>query len=310
MNKLSIIIPVYFNEDTLNDLYRDLKEKVLYKLTEYEIVFVNDGSGDNSWNIIKNLQKADDNIVAVNLSKNFGEHSAIQAGLAVCTGDCAVTKQADLQEDSSLVLEMYESWLNGSKVVLAARKTRKDDFFTVFFANIYYSLVRKFVNPNMPVGGCDCFLIDRQVIKTILNLNETNSSLILQVLWVGYSPKIIYFDRQARKTGKGRWTFEKKIKLFFDSFIGFSYVPIRIMWITGMVFFVISMFFGCSILFELFKHQNSLLHWHSLMFVVLISFGLVLWVFGILGEYIFRILDSVKKRPAFIIQEIIKSNQK
>lgn len=310
MNKLSIIIPVYYNENTLEDLYRDLKEKVLNKLPEYEIVFVNDGSGDNSWNIIKNLCKEDNNIVAVNLSKNFGEHSAILAGLSVCTGDCAVTKQADLQEDSSLIFEMYENWQKGCKVVLAARKTRKDDLFTVFFANVYYSLVRKFINPKMPVGGCDCFLIDRQVIKTILSLNETNSSLILQVLWVGYSPKTVYFDRQSRTKGKGRWTFEKKIKLFFDSFIGFSYVPIRIMWITGMLFCVLSFLFGLSILIRFLEHQNALLLDNFILFIVLISFGLVLWGLGTLGEFIFRIFDSVKKRPAFIIQETIKSNQK
>ena len=309
MNKLSIIIPVYYNENTLEDLYRDLKEKVLNKLPEYEIVFVNDGSGDNSWNIIKNLCKEDNNIVAVNLSKNFGEHSAILAGLSVCTGDCAVTKQADLQEDSSLIFEMYENWQNGCKVVLAARKTRKDDLFTVFFANVYYSLVRKFINPKMPVGGCDCFLIDRQVIKTILSLNETNSSLILQVLWVGYSLKTVYFDRQSRTKGKGRWTFEKKIKLFFDSFIGFSYVPIRIMWITGMLFCVLSFLFGLSILIRFLEHQNALLLDNFILFIVLISFGLVLWGLGTLGEFIFRIFDSVKKRPAFIIEEIVKDKK-
>ncbi len=135
MSKLSIVIPVYWNAMTLKDLYKDLKDKVLNKLEDYEIVFVNDGSEDNSWEIINEIKSNDAKVVSVKLSRNFGEHAAILAGLSVCTGDCAVTKQADLQEDSSLILKMYESWKNGNKVVLATRSSRKDSFFTILFAN-------------------------------------------------------------------------------------------------------------------------------------------------------------------------------
>lgn len=306
MSKLSIIIPVYYNEDTLKDLYLDLKTKVLEKIDEYEIVFVNDGSEDNSWEIIKEIKNKDNNVVAVNLSKNFGEHSAIQAGLSVCTGDCAVTKQADLQEDSLLILDMYESWKKGNKVVLAARKARQDSFSTKLFANIYYNLIRKFVNKKMPFGGCDCFLIDKQVIKKILELNEANSSLILQILWVGFKTEIIYFNRLERKTGKGRWTLSKKIKLMLDSFISFSYIPIRLMWITGILFCLFAVCMGISILIEFFTHQMPIQGWSSLMCIILISSGLILWVLGILGEYIWRTFDSARKRPPYIIEEIVK----
>ena len=131
--KISIIIPVYYNEENLEDLYADLKSKVLGKIGEYEIVFVDDGSGDDSWNVMNRIREKDDNIRCVKLSRNFGEHCALQAGLSVCTGDCAVTKQADLQEDSSLIIKMYESWKNGNKVVLAARATRKDSASTKLF---------------------------------------------------------------------------------------------------------------------------------------------------------------------------------
>ena len=121
MSKLSIVIPVYFNEDTLMDLYQDLREKVLPKLEKYELVFVDDGSGDHSWQVMNEIKALDENVHLVKLSRNFGEHAALLAGLTVCTGDCAVTKQADLQEDSSLILEMYDSWKKGNKVVLAIR---------------------------------------------------------------------------------------------------------------------------------------------------------------------------------------------
>ncbi len=306
MNKLSIIIPVYRNEDTLKDLYYDLKEKVFQKTDDYEVVFVNDGSDDNSWNIIQELQKEDSKIVAVNLSKNFGEHAGILAGLEICTGDCAVTKQADLQEDSTLIVDMYNVWRTGKKVVLAARRTRQDGFFTKFFAGLYYIFVRKCINKKMPKGGCDCFLIDRQVITTILNLDEINSSLILQILWTGYDSQLVYFDRQKREKGKGAWTFAKKIKLVMDSFIGFSYIPIKIVWFTGLLFLLFSFYLGTSILIEYCKVGINVNGWASIMCLILICTGFILLFLGILGEYIWRIYDETRNRPIYIIDKIIK----
>ena len=164
MAKLSIIIPVYFNGDTLELLYEDLKKKVLHKLEEYEIVLVDDGSGDNSWDVMQKIALLDPNIVTAKLARNFGSHAAILAGYSYCTGDCGVVKAADLQEDSELILEMYDSWKRGNKVVLAAREDREEGFFQKLFANTYYLLMRKFVISSMPKGGFDCFLIDRKVI--------------------------------------------------------------------------------------------------------------------------------------------------
>ena len=118
MSKISIVIPVYYNADTLMLLYEDMKQKILGELGDYELVFVDDGSGDNSWEVMNDIRKMDRNVQCVKLSRNFGEHAALLAGLSVCTGDCAVTKQADLQEDSEIILEMYESWKNDKTVVL------------------------------------------------------------------------------------------------------------------------------------------------------------------------------------------------
>ena len=150
MSKISIIVPVYYNSDTLELLYEDMKEKVLGKIGDYELVFVDDGSGDDSWEIIQKIASKDKNVVCTKLSRNFGEHAAIFAGLSVCTGDCAVTKQADLQEDSTLILDMYESWKRGNKVVLAIRESRDESAVTRFFAGCYYWLVRKTINKDMP----------------------------------------------------------------------------------------------------------------------------------------------------------------
>lgn len=127
MSKISIVVPVYFNADTLMMLYNDMKEKILGVLGDYELVFVDDGSQDDSWKIINEIYEMDrEHVQCVKLSRNFGEHAALLAGLSVCTGDCAVTKQADLQEDSTIILEMYESWKKGNKVVLAVRASRDE----------------------------------------------------------------------------------------------------------------------------------------------------------------------------------------
>ena len=310
MSRISIVIPVYWNEDTLGMLYDDLKEKVLPRLDDYELVFVDDGSGDASWRVINEIKEKDDNVVAVKLSRNFGEHAAILAGLSVCTGDCAVTKQADLQEDSLLILDMYESWKKGNKVVLAAREGREDSFFTKLFAGIYYKLVRKYVTERIPAGGCDCYLVDRQVIKTLLDLNEMNSSLTLQVMWVGYQTDVIYFHRKEREVGVGRWTFAKKFKLMLDSFISFTYLPIRLMWGAGILFFIFALLMGISVFVEYFTKGTPVAGWASLMCILLMSSGLILWMLGFLGEYIWRTFDASRNRPPFIIDEVRKKGDR
>lgn len=309
MSKLSIIVPVYFNEDTLMDLYEDMKAKILGELGDYEIIFVDDGSGDRSWQIMGEIQKLDGHVRLVKLSRNFGEHAALLAGLSVCTGDCAVTKQADLQEDSALILEMYERWKQGNKVVLAVRRSRDESKVKIFFANLYYSLVRKFVNKNMPVGGCDCYLIDRKVIEVLERLDEKNSSLTLQVLWAGFRTDMVYFDRKDREKGVSRWTFAKKFKLVLDSMMGFSYMPIRFMTYVGIIFDLLAVVMFISVIVEYFTVGTPIAGWPSLMCVVLCSSGLILLMMGILGEYIWRALDAARTRPPFIIDELKESIQ-
>ncbi|WP_026667461.1 glycosyltransferase family 2 protein [Butyrivibrio sp. AE2005] len=307
MSKLSIVIPVYYNSDTLELLYDDLKEKVLGKLEEYEIVFVDDGSGDNSWEIINKIAAMDKNVIATKLSRNFGEHAALLAGLSVCTGDCAVTKQADLQEDSTLILEMYESWKRGNKVVLAIRGSRDENAVKKFFAGCYYWLVRKTINKDMPQGGCDCYLVDRQVIKVLEMMDEKNSSLTLQVMWVGFKTEKIYFHRKDREVGKSRWTLGKKIKLVVDSMMSFSYFPIRCMATVGFVFALLSLIGIILTIKEKLTTGTPILGYASLMSVVLFGFGLIFIMLSMLGEYIWRTLEESRKRPPFIIDEVHRS---
>ncbi|MBQ7563664.1 MAG: glycosyltransferase family 2 protein [Lachnospiraceae bacterium] len=304
MSKISIIVPVYYNADTLMLLYKDMQEKILKELGDYEIVFVDDGSGDESWNIINEIRELDENVMGVRLSRNFGEHAAILAGLSNCSGDCAVTKQADLQEDSELILRMYESWKRGNKVVIAAREERDDPAAKKFFANLYYSLVRKFIDKNMPQGGFDCYLLDRQVIEVLMGLDEKNSALTLQVLWVGFRPDIVYFHRKDREVGKSRWTLAKKLKLVMDSLMSFSYFPIRFMSMVGVIFAIIAFLWIIEVIIERVAFGVPIQGWASLMCLVLVSTGLILLMLGILGEYLWRTLDASRNRPPFLVDQI------
>lgn len=308
MSKISIVVPVYYNADTLELLYEDMKEKILGKLEEYELVFVDDGSGDNSWQVMNSLRDRDPHVKLVKLSRNFGEHAALLAGLSVCTGDCAVTKQADLQEDSGIILEMYESWKRGNKVVLAVRKERKENPVKVFFANMYYAIIRKIVNKNMPVGGCDCYLVDRKVIEVLERLDEKNSSLTLQVLWAGFRTDMIYFVRQDREIGKSRWTLSKKVKLVMDSVMSFSYFPLRLMSGLGVAFNILAVILLIGVLVEKITHNTPIVGWASLMCVVLCSSGVIMLMLGILGEYIWRTLDAARTRPPYIVDEILEES--
>ena len=304
MSKISIVVPVYYNADTLGLLYEDMRKKILDKLGDYEIVFVDDGSGDDSWEVMNALRARDERIRCIKLSKNYGEHAALLAGLSACTGDCAVTKQADLQEDSSIILEMYESWKKGNKVVLAVRKERKENRLKVFFANLYYMLIRRMVNKNMPAGGCDCYLVDRKVIEVLERLDEKNSSLTLQVMWVGFRTDMIYFVRQDREVGKSRWTLSKKIKLVADSIFSFTYLPLRIMMGLGALFDIASVILLISVLVEKFTVGTPIQGWASIMCVLLFGFGMLMLMLGIIGEYIWRALDAARNRPTYIIDEI------
>ena len=303
MSKLSIIVPVYWNSDTLMLLYQDMKEKILHKLEEYEIVFVDDGSGDNSWEIMNQIREMDENVRLVRLSRNFGEHAAILAGLSVCTGDCAVTKQADLQEDSELILQLYEKWKEGNKVVLAVRAERDEGAVKKFFANLYYTLMRKLVVKDMPKGGFDCYLLDRQVIEVLLMLDEKNSALTLQVLWVGFKSDRVYFHRKNREIGKSRWTLSKKVKLVVDSMMSFSYFPVRFMSFLGSAYAIAAVVWGIVLVAQRVSGVEDMPGWTSLMVLMLFSFGVVMVMLGLLGEYIWRALDASRNRPPFLIDE-------
>ena len=311
MSRLSVVVPVYYNSDTLEALYEDLNNKVFGEIPDHELIFVDDGSGDDSWEVMNRIRTKDpEHVRCVKLSRNFGEHAALLAGLSVCTGDCAVTKQADLQEDSAIIPQMLESWKKGNDVVLAVRNGREDPLLKKAAASLYYRIINRFVEKNMPVGGCDCYLIDRKVIEVLKLLGEKNSSLTLQVLWSGFQTDRIYFHRDERKEGRSRWTFSKKVKLALDSMMSFSYVPIRFMTALGFIFAVLSLIWIIEIIIEKFTVGTPIAGWASIMCLNLFTSGAVMLMVGVIGEYVWRTLDASRSRPPFIIDRMEPEKEK
>lgn len=304
MSKLSIIIPVYFNAETLEMLYQDMQVNILSKLSDYEIIMVDDGSADASWEQMQKVAAYDNNVKLIKLSRNFGSHAAILAGLEISTGDCATIKTADLQEPSELILQMYESWQKGNKVVLAVRSDREESFSQKMFANLYYWLISKYAIQSMPKGGFDCYLIDRKVIEVIKLLDESNSAITLQILWAGFNTDMIYYVRKKREVGHSKWTLAKKIKLMVDSLVSFSFIPIRFMSVVGILFFIASAIWGLIVLFSKIFGGIQIQGWTTLMILLLFSSGLIMLTLGILGEYIWRGMDAARNRPVYIIDQI------
>ena len=270
---------------------------------EYEIIFVDDGSKDKSYEVMQNIAKLDENIKNVKLSRNFGEHSALLAGLSQCTGDCAVRKAADLQEPSEMILDMIKKYEEGNEVVLAVRTDREEPISQKAFSNLYAFLMRKLALPNMPKGGFDTFLIDRQIIDLLVKMQERNTSLMSQILWAGFKIATVPYVRKKREIGKSKWTLSKKIKLVYDSLLSFSYFPIKMITMMGFFNFLISLI---VLFFIIYKKATGLIDvegYASIIMIMLMGFGIIMLSIGILGEYLWRTYDAARRRPPYIIEK-------
>ena len=302
--KLSIVIPVYYNEENLIPLYNDIKEKIIDVIDyEYEIVMVNDGSKDKSYEVMLQLAEKDENVKCISLSRNFGSHAAILCGLAHCTGDCAAVKAADLQEPTELILDMVESWKKGNNVVLAVRADRQESKEQTMFANLYYWLTRKTALPDMPKGGFDVYLLDRKVINVLMQLEEKNSALTGQILWSGFKTDKVYYTRLQREIGTSRWTLKKKIRLVSDTLFSFSTLPITAVSVVGTLSCAGAVIWALVVFICKMMGLIDVNGWTTLFMFNLFSFGIIMLTLGILGSYLWRTFDASRNRPPYIIEE-------
>ncbi len=306
MPKISIITPCYFNGDNIPVTFPVLleNEKNFPAGTQIEYVFVDDGSKDNTWEQLKKVYQAHpDKVKIIKLARNFGANNASFTGICHATGDCCVILSADLQDPPELIPQLYAHWQKGYKLVLAQKANREDSFLTKLFSNTYHNLVRKWILKNAPKGGFDLWLFDRALRDQIVKMNEKNFHLPTLFMWMGFEYVSIPYTRRKREIGKSGWTFSKKMKTFIDSFVAFTYLPLRMISIVGFVLGFLALVYAASIIINRFVNGVTVEGWSSLMLVLLFVSSFIMISLGIIGEYLYRTFDAARNRPNFVIDE-------
>ena len=306
MKKLSIIVPVYYNEKNLPEtIPRLLKLKDKLPNYELELLFIDDGSKDRSLEILLDFKKKNPGIIQViKLTRNFGAPAAGQAGLNYATGDCVGKINADLQDPPELFVDMIKHWEKGVKAIFAVRKERKDPVFSRILSSSFYSLLRRHALPNYPKGGFDFFLVDKKVVNEFKKIPEKNTNINALIFWLGYEHVTIPYTRIERTKGTSKWTLSKKIKYFIDTFVGFSYFPVRLFSWIGMFIAIASFGYGIYILYRWYSGNIQVEGWTTNTIILLVVAGIIMIMIGIIGEYLWRTLDEIRRRPSYVIDEI------
>ncbi len=306
----SIVIPVLNEEKVLNELYKRLT-KVMTDIGEsYEIIFINDGSTDNSLKIMKQLHTHDKRIKIIDFSRNFGHQIAITAGIDFTSGDAVITIDADLQDPPEVIPDLIKKWKEGYEVIYGIREKRKgENFFKKISTLIFYRLINKMTMINMPPDSGDFRLIDKKVVNNLKNIRENNRYVRGLTYWIGFKQIGVPYERDKRFAGKSKYPIKKLFKLAYDAIFSFSNFPLKIATYFGfIVSFLSFLYLIYALIIKLFT--NSVIHgWTSLMISILFLGGVQLICLGIIGEYIARINDEVKKRPLYIIKEIIDEDK-
>lgn len=307
MSRLSIIIPCYYNEENLPVTMSRLlaMEPSLPGDMEVEYIFIDDGSGDGTLKVLQGLQQSDpDRIAVIKLAGNVGSYNAILAGMGQASGDCCTVISADLQDPPELIPQMVDHWRQGIKLVMANRARREEGLMKQFFSGLFHGLIRKLALKNIPPGGFDFVLFDRKLCDEVVRMKEKNTNTLFLLPWLGYPYVTIPYTRKEREIGRSRWTLSKKIKLFIDSFIAFSFFPIRMISISGLVLGFLAFAYAVFILVARLNGSIQVEGWSALMLVTLVVASFQMVALGILGEYLWRTLDAVRRRPNFMVDEV------
>ena len=305
--RISIVIPFYKNEENINQLVSMLNAQSLEFLAvglNLEPVLVIDGSPDRSLEIL--IRKKEEGVLPsetkiVKLSRNFGQISALIAGMEVATGDCVICYSADMQDPASLFMPMYRSYRSGNEVVLAVRMARKDHWFRNLTSKLGYGLLRLEI-PEVPKGGFDFFLVGRKAKELLISRAGGRRFLQGDILKLGYSREIIKYSREKRSFGKSSYTFRKRLSLFSDAFYDTSDFPIKVGTRLGFAIAAFGFFTTVFVLVSYIEGKSPFNGFTALLSAVLILGGLQLALIGIIGEYIYRTYDIVRNRPRYIIE--------
>lgn len=302
---LSIVVPVYGAPELIDELYTRIKATVESLNLEWELILVFDMSPDNSWSIISEIAQRDTRVVGIKLSRNFGQHEAIHAGLSYAKGERIIVMDCDLQDRPEEIPKLYKESLMGFDIVIGQRIDRKDGFIKRLFSALFFRILNylteiKFDNTTANFG---CY--SKKVIKAILEMKDYKKSFTIFRAWIGFSTKKIEIIHDKRGSGKSSYTFKKAFNLAVNIILSFSDKPLRI--VMGMGFFIASISFCTGIWYFILAvlKKFTIQGWASLIISIWFLSGVLLFVTGFAGLYIARIFDQVKSRPVFIIDEII-----
>ena len=309
MKKISVVIPMYYEEQVAEECYERVS-KVLYDLRDnydYEILFINDGSKDNTLSILENIAKEDSKIKVISFSRNFGHQAAVTAGLKFVTGDCVVIIDADLQDPPELIPDMVKEWKKGYDVIYGKRKKRDgESAFKLFTAKAFYQTLNKLSDIEIPKDTGDFRLADRKVIDVINSLPEHNKFLRGLFSWTGFKQEPLEYERKERFAGTTKYPLKKMLKLATDGILSFSIKPLKLVGGLGILSVVISIIILIyAILSFAFKWNNITPGWTSIMCTLTFMGGIILISLWMMGEYIGRIYDEVRGRPQYVIEKTI-----
>lgn len=304
----SIVIPVYYNQGELTATMAALKQEVISRNPELlcEVIFVDDGSGDGSFEELLRIRSADPEIVRIiKLTRNFGQINAVTAGYTNSRGRCTITMSADGQDPVDLINQMLAAHFDeGYEIVICSRAGRDESAYRVLTSKFFYWLMRKLTFPDMPSGGFDFVLMGRRALGAFLRNLDTSPFFQGQILWTGYRRKFIEYQRQQRKVGTSRWTFGKKLTFLIDGMMSFSFFPIRIISMMGIIVALLGFLYALDIFVVRLIWGTPVVGWAPIMIVILVMGGFQMLMLGVVGEYLWRTLSQVRNRDSYIIEAI------
>jgi dolichol-phosphate mannosyltransferase len=305
--KFSVVVPVYYNAESLPSLAESLdwlESELATRGVELELIFVNDGSPDNSQTELLRIKQRRPQTKVISHTRNFGAVAASRTGFRFVTGDAFLVLAADLQDPVETVLQMIDSWLLGNSFIIGVRRTRDDPAPSALFSRLYYKLINAFILKGYPRSGFDLMLAERRVLEFILAATKNvNPNIFAYSL--GFHPTVIEYDRRARERGKSRWSFAKKARHFVNTITGFSAVPIRFMSVFGLVISAISFLYGGYMATASFLGAISVAGFTTIVVLISFFFGLTLLTLGIIGEYLWRIFEIVNKNVESVTDEVL-----
>lgn len=310
---LSIVTPAYNEELNLVHLYKGLVDQLESLAIAWEWIIVDDHSADRTFDAGAALAARDTRVRVFRLSRNRGSHVALVCGLNLALGECAVVMAADMQDPPETIPMLLEKWRAGAQVVWAVREKREGETAsTVGFARLYYAMMRQFVGiKDMPAEGADFFLLDTRVLRALREFGEANVSLMALLTWMGFRQDRIYYVKQARLHGTSGWNVRRKIKLVIDSVTAFTYRPLRLMSMVGLVVAIAGFLYALVVIVNRLA-GNAPQGWSALMVVLLVLGGIQMIMMGVLGEYLWRALDEARRRPRYLIErevDAVQNNQ-